>query len=340
MIIEGSKFHYPNAPIVLESGQEMHGVKIAYHTFGELNENKDNVVWIVHALTANSNPVDWWPGMVGENEVINPQEHFIICANVLGSPYGSTCPVDVNPLTGSPFYRDFPMLTIRDIIKPYETLAEELGIDQIKLLIGASMGGQQAMEWAIKNPGRIQKLALLATNAFHSPWGIAFNESQRMAIEADQTWTKNFPEAGAKGLMAARSIALLSYRTISGYNFTQKEESSKLDLFKASSYQRYQGEKLAKRFNAFSYYIFTKAMDSHDVGRGRSSREEALGRIAAQTTIIGIESDILFPISEQEFLHQHIKNSTFHRIESKFGHDGFLVEKEIVGRIIFETLHY
>lgn len=338
MIIEGSKFHYPKAPIVLESGRELHGVQIAYHTFGQLNERKDNVIWIVHALTANSNPMDWWPGMVGENAVINPTEHFIVCANVLGSPYGSTCPTDINPLSGQAYYRDFPMLTIRDLIKPYESLAEDLGIEKIKMLIGASMGGQQAMEWAIKHPERIEKLALLATNANHSPWGIAFNESQRMAIEADQSWLKNYPDAGAKGLMAARSIALLSYRTVSGYNYTQSESETKIDAFKASSYQRYQGEKLAKRFNAFSYYIFTKAMDSHDVGRGRKSREEALGRIKAKTTIIGIESDILFPLFEQEYLHAHIPDSKMFAIQSKFGHDGFLVEKDVVGKIILDAL--
>lgn len=339
MLIEGSKFHYPKAPIVLESGRELHDVRIAYHTFGELNDKKDNVIWIIHALTANSNPMDWWPGMVGPTAVINPKEYFIVCANVLGSPYGSTCPTDTNPLTGQVYYHDFPQLTIRDLIKPYEGLAEHLGVERIKMLIGASMGGQQAMEWAIKHPQRIEKLALLATNAFHSPWGIAFNESQRMAIEADQSWGKNYPEAGAKGLMAARSIALLSYRTVSGYNYTQQEAESKTDHYKASSYQRYQGEKLAKRFNAYSYYIFTKSMDSHDVGRGRPGRDAALKRIKAVTTIIGIESDILFPIFEQEYLHQHINQSKFFRIESKFGHDGFLVENDQVGKIIHAALN-
>ncbi|HOY13737.1 MAG TPA: homoserine O-acetyltransferase [Saprospiraceae bacterium] len=324
--------------LVLESGRELSNVVIAYHTFGKLNENKSNVIWIIHALTANANPLEWWPGLVGEGSVIDPAEYFIVCANVLGSHYGSTCALHENPRTGKPYYHDFPMLTIRDLIKPYETLADHLGLEKIKLLIGASLGGQQAMEWAIKNPLKFEKLALLATNANHSPWGIAFNESQRMAIEADQSWYKNYPDAGIEGLKAARSIALLSYRTIDGYNITQKEETPKVESFKASSYQRYQGQKLADRFNAFSYHLFTKCMDSHDVGRGRTSREEALSRIKAKTTIIGIESDILFPVSEQAYLHECIKDSKFYKISSKFGHDGFLVEKEQVGNIIRETL--
>lgn len=326
-------------PLVLESGSELAEVEIGYHTFGELNKDKSNVIWIVHALTANSNPVEWWPGLVGEGNVIDPAKHFIVCANVLGSHYGSTCALHSNPYTGKPYYHDFPMLTIRDLIKPYESLADHLGVDKINMLIGASLGGQQAMEWAIKNPNKFERLGLLATNARHSPWGIAFNESQRMAIEADQSWYKNYPDAGIEGLKAARSIALLSYRTISGYNYTQHEAESKTENFKASSYQRYQGKKLADRFNAFSYYLFTKSMDSHDVGRGRISQKDALERIKAKTTIIGIESDILFPIEEQEFLQAHIPKSKFYKIASKFGHDGFLVEKEQVGTIIQEALN-
>ena len=318
---------------LLESGEHLPGFQLAYQTFGKLNEAKDNVVWIIHALTANSNPAEWWPGVVGNDEVINPKEHFIICANCLGSHYGSTSSLNLNPNTGLPYYHDFPIITNRDIVSAFDLLRVHLGIDYIQLLTGASLGGQQALEWSIINNEIIKNLCLLATNAFHSPWGIAFNESQRMAIENDPTWNDKSPHAGINGMKTARSIALLSYRTKYGYDTTQEDPEHKLDDYRVSSYQRYQGEKLAKRFNAFSYWYLSKAMDNHNVGRGRGTAEKALNRINANTTIIGIHSDILFPIEEQEFLHRFISNSTLVKIKSLLGHDGFLTESKKVSEI-------
>ena len=332
------KYFYLNQDFVLESGEILSNARLAYHTFGTLNEAKDNVVWIIHALTGNSNPMEWWSDMVGENCPVDPAKHFIVCANALGSHYGSTCALDVNPATGEPYYHDFPDLTIRDLVRSFIELRKFLGIQHIYTLIGGSIGGHQAMEWAIIENDLIANLVLIATSAYHSPWAVAFNETQRMAIQADQTWTKRSRDSGAEGLKTARAIAMLSYRTSEGYNYSQAEEQSKINDFKASSYQRYMGLKLAKRYNAYSYFAMTKIGDTHDVGRDRGSREIALSLIKAKTTIIGITSDLLYPVSDQRFLNIHIKNSILYEIESKFGHDGFLVEKESVNNILTKAL--
>jgi len=261
-------------PFKLESGKQLHELQIGFNTYGKLNPNRDNVVWVCHALTANSNVFDWWKGLFGEQDYFNPAEHFIVCANIIGSPYGSTHPLSINPVTDQPFYNAFPQFTVRDMVKAHQLLAEHLNINQVEILLGGSLGGQQAVEWAISEPERIKNLILIATNAKHSPWGIAFNESQRLAISADRTFYANTPEGGKKGLKAARSIALLSYRGYKTYAITQQEEKDSLvDDYKASSYQSYQGEKLVNRFNAYSYWYLTKSMDSHNVGRGRHGVE-------------------------------------------------------------------
>ena len=319
----------------LESGKKLRNLEIAYHTFGKLNKDKSNVVWVCHALTANSEVTDWWAGLFGKNDLFNPSDYFIICANILGSHYGSTNPLSVNPTTGQPYYLAFPELTVRDFVKAHELLAHELGIDTIAILIGGSLGGQQALEWSILAPQKIKNLIVLATNAQHSPWGIAFNESQRMAITSDRTFYAHKADGGAKGLKTARSIALLSYRSYESYDKTQHEQDvdKKID-FSASSYQRYQGEKLVKRFNAYSYYYLTKAMDSHNVGRGRNSVKEALNLIQANTLVIGIKNDLLFPVDEQKFIARNIQKAEFEEIDSFYGHDGFLLEIKSISKII------
>ena len=318
-------------PFRLESGYKISDLEIAYHTYGVLNAKKDNVIWVCHALTANSDVFDWWKGLFGENYLFNPKEHFIVCANVFGSHYGSTSPLSINNATGQPYYLSFPDFTVRDLAAAHQLLADHLGLPEISLLIGGSLGGQQAMEWSILEPKRIKKLVLIATNAQHSAWGIAFNESQRLAITADRTFYSLSPEGGKMGLKAARSIALLSYRTYGTYGATQLEvDSDKVTDFKASSYQNYQGEKLVKRFNAYSYWYLSKAMDSHHVGRKRNSVEDALKLIQAKTLVIGIKTDLLFPIEEQYFIAKHIPNASFFELNSFYGHDGFLVETEIL----------
>jgi homoserine O-acetyltransferase len=326
-------FHYPHN-FRLESGEILPEFTLAYHTFGSLNEAGDNVVWVIHALTGSSNPMEWWPGVVGDQCVIDPQKHFIICANCLGSPYGSTCALSIDPRTGQPYFHSFPLITIRDIANSFELLRLHLNIEKIRLLTGASLGGQQALEWSVIAPDVFEYQLLIATNAKHSPWGIAFNESQRLAIAADQTWQNKDVDAGSAGLLAARSIALLSYRSPQGYNKTQADNEEKIDGYRVLSYQKYQGEKLVRRFNAFSYWTLSKAMDSHNIGRNRGGIESALSSIRARTTILGIETDILFPIEEQKFLYRYIPNARLDIIHSDLGHDGFLTESTKVTQVI------
>jgi homoserine O-acetyltransferase len=328
-----------NGTFDLELGEKLEGLDIGYHTFGQLNAAKNNVVWICHALTANSDVLDWWKGLVGDSDLFNPKDHFIICANVLGSAYGTSSPLSVDPATGKPYYLNFPQYTIRDMVKAHLLLANYLGIKNIDILMGGSLGGQQALEWAIMEPKRIKQLILIASNAKHSPWGIAFNESQRLAIKADATFNNGTPDGGSAGLKAARSMALLSYRGYKAYNITQHEDDETLtDGYRASTYQSYQGDKLVNRFNAYSYWYLSKAMDSHHAGRNRGGLEKALSTITAQTLVIGIKSDILFPIEEQQYLFRHIPKAAYSEFDSFYAHDGFLIETETLTKIISSFL--
>ncbi len=327
-----STFRY-DQQFTLESGIVLPGFQLAYTTHGRLNAKKDNVVWVFHALTANSNPLEWWPGLVGDKKYFDPAKYFIICVNKPGSPYGSTSPLTTNPLTGEAYYHDYPVFTIRDIIRTYQHLRESLGITRVFAGLGGSTGGMQVLEWAIEEPELFEYIVPIATNAALSPWAIAFNASQRMAIEADSTWLERKPEAGQKGLAAARSIALLSYRHYNGYALTQPRDKAFMPMnqditYAADNYQRYQGLKLVNRFNAACYYRLSQAMDSHDVGRNRGGVENALQKITARTLVIGITSDVLYPIEEQEFLRDHIPGAKMLYLNSDFGHDGFLLEYE------------
>jgi homoserine O-acetyltransferase/O-succinyltransferase len=337
--LENQQFNYPDS-YTLESGDRLPGFQLAYSTYGKLNPEKDNVIWICHALTANANAAEWWEGLVGTNKLFDPATHFIICANILGSCYGSTNALSVNPSTVEPYYHDFPLLTIRDIVGALDLLRLHLGIEQIHTCIGGSLGGQQAMEWAIMRPELIQNLILIATNARHSAWGIAFNESQRLAIEADTSWKNRQPDAGSAGMKAARSIALLSYRNYDTYVTMQTDQNDdKTEHHRAASYQQYQGDKLVKRFNAFSYWALSKAMDSHHVGRGRKGVHHALQQIRSRTLVLGIGTDFLFPVEEQQFLAQHIPGAQYEEINSLYGHDGFLIENEQITQVVNRWQH-
>jgi homoserine O-acetyltransferase len=331
-----------NDPFTLESGITIPRYHLAYTTHGVLNETKDNVVWVFHALTANSDSSEWWPGLVGEGKIFDPARFFIVCVNMPGSCYGSLGPLDLNAATGEPYHHAFPLFTTRDMIRSYQPLREHLDIKRIHIGIGGSMGGQQLLEWAIEEPSLFRYIVPIATNARHSPWGIAFNASQRHCIETDPTWSQNHAGAGLNGMKVARGIALISYRHYETYDKGQAETSNeKFVGFNSESYQRYQGEKLARRFNAFSYYRLSQSMDAHNVGRGRESIESALATITAKALLIGIETDILFPVSEQKYLFSHIRNADFIEIKSFYGHDGFLLEFEQIEKAIsaFADLH-
>jgi homoserine O-acetyltransferase len=316
------KYHQP---FTLESGISLPKLKIAYHYYGEYTPGK-KVAWVCHALTANSDAADWWKGLVGEGSIINPNDYFIVCANLIGSCYGSTGPMSVDELDTR--LDQFPNITIRDMVRAHILLRQHLGIEKIDLLLGGSMGGYQALEWAIMEPSVIQKMFLIATTAAESAWAVAIHTAQRLAIEADPTWKETKPNAGAKGLKAARAIGMLTYRNYGIFKEKQTDaDPEKMDDFKASSYINYQGDKLVNRFNAYSYWLLTKSMDSHHLARGRGGDlAVTLTSIQTPTFIIGINSDILCPLAEQKFMEAHMPNTSLVAIDSMYGHDGFIIE--------------
>lgn len=328
--------YHSNIPFRLESGENLPQLDIAYHTFGKLNETKDNVVWVCHALTANSDVADWWPHTVEQGCFLDPDKWFVVCANIIGSCYGSTGPLSENPVTGEPYYSTFPHLTIRDMVNAHMLLADALGLTAIHALVGSSVGGFQAIEWAVMQPERFRRLILIATSPKASPWSIAIDETQRMAIKSDATYGEKTPDAGRAGLAAARAIGLLTYRGPWGYNITQQDPATEgiPATHRACTYQQYQGEKLCRRFNAYSYMTILDAFDTHDAGRGRGSVATALSKIKAQTTVIGITTDIIFTPDEMRELSAMIPEAEYYEIESEFGHDGFLVEHQQLNHIL------
>ncbi|MCH5327329.1 MAG: alpha/beta fold hydrolase, partial [Duncaniella sp.] len=240
------------------------------------------------------------------------------------------------PATGTPWYESFPHLTIRDIATAHALLADYLKIDSIAALIGSSVGGFQAVEWAVMQPERFKTLILIATNACATPWNIAINETQRMAIMADSTFGEQRADAGRRGLEAARAIGMLSYRGSKGYNSTQqdKPDIALWQPLRAATYQQHQGKKLADRFDAYSYVTILNTFDTHNVGRGRGGIVEALSRLSMPVLTVGITTDIIFTPDEMRELSALIPRATYQEIESAFGHDGFLVEHDSLNTII------
>ena len=323
----------------LELGQLLADIEICYHISEYPINRSKPVVWICHALTANSNAADWWPGLVGKGKLIDPEKYTIICANILGSCYGTTGALSINPTSGKPWLNNFPLVTVRDWANAHEVLRQELEIEKIYLTTGGSIGGFQSVEWAIMHPERFENMMLVATSYMQTPWAAAINETKRMCIEADPTFFNGDPNGGKAGLAAARSVGLLSYRGYEAYNITQCEkDNEQVNSFKAASYQRYQGKKLVERFNAHCYHAITQSQDTHNVARKRGSLKRALNVVKAKTLCVGISTDILFPPFEQQQLAKYIPSAVYEQIESDFGHDGFLIESEKLAAIISKFL--
>lgn len=327
------KFYYQK-PFLLESGEKLSSFHLEYTVYGD-DFNKP-ILWIIHALTGDSKIENWWNEVLIDTQIIS--NFCLICVNNPGSPYGSLSPMDINPKNHKKFYRDFPLITTRDVAKMFDILRVELGIGEIEGLIGASLGAQIALEWNILQPNVFKKHLNIAGNAQHSAWGIAFNEAQRMAIYSDPTYFQDFDQGGKEGLKAARAMAMLSYRSYSLYQLKQSDNNHKINHFKSADYQQYHGNKLAARFNAYSYVALTKMMDSHNIFRNRLGNP--LENISTYFAFLGIDSDILFPIQEQKFLKSLTKNSELITLNSIYGHDAFLVETNFMKKLLTNIFNH
>jgi homoserine O-acetyltransferase len=331
------KSHTFQGAFITESGEVITNPVLAYQSWGVLNNTQDNVIIISHALTGNTNAKEWFSGIFQERGIIDLEKHFVICINHPGSNYGSVGPTSTNPSNGNTYKADFPELTIRDIVKLEQQLLDELGIKEIELIIGGSMGGMVALEFCLMDT-RIKLACLMAMGKSHSAWAIGISEAQRLAIKADKNWLKGFyPDdtPPIDGLAAARSMAMITYRSPLNYDHKfGRNWNIQKNIFQVASYLNHQGKKLTQRFDANSYIILTKAMDSHDVARGRGTAKSVLSRIQIPVLIIGIDSDILYPIKEQIELAELIPHSTFREIKSKYGHDAFLIEFDQINNAI------
>lgn len=324
-----------------EDGGSLDSLDLVYHTSDRPYSPDEKVVWVCHALTGNSNPEDWWPTMVGKGLLFDPDKVYVVCVSMLCSPYGECGPSTINPATGKPYLFDFPRTTVRDIVNANILVRKHLGICTIDLLLGPSIGGFQTLEWVIMEAEVIKKAVFLATAMRGTPYMTAFNESQRMALLADPSFkAAEDILGGTAGLMCARSIALISYRTFMGYNLSQAEpEDDTLFADRAASYQRYQGKKLVSRdFDAYSYWYLTYALDSMNVGRHRGGVKKALELIKADCTVISITSDQLFPPEQLRETAEHLSHAAYYEINSIFGHDGFLIENDQLTAILKQLL--
>ncbi|MCF0177467.1 MAG: alpha/beta fold hydrolase [Bacteroidales bacterium] len=317
----------------LEAGGVLPNLVVRYHTSADATNGK-KIIWICHALTANSNPEDWWGVMVGPGKFFDTDKYFIVCANIIGSCYGTTAPVDYES------YKAFPAVTFKDVVRAYQLVCQEIGLKHIDFLIGSSNGGFQALEWAVSNPDFIKNLCLIATSPAITPMIAATNETQRMAVYLDPTFSNASDiSGGAEGLAVARANAMVIYRCHDAYYNTQQESDVEfLRTTRAASYQRHQGEKMKGRFNAYAYCTLLNMLDTHNVARGRGDIVSALGRISAKTLCAAIDTDFIFPRGLVEEMASNIKNCSFEMIHSIYGHDGFMLEKDQLIAIL--TKHF
>lgn len=333
--------------VLLASGEQL-PVTLAYETFGELNANRDNAILVLHALTGESHCADgngtpgWWREVIGPGKAIDTDRYFVLAPNILGGCQGSTGPASIAP-DGKEWGPRFPKVTARDQVLAESLLADQLGIETFALVIGASMGGHRALEWAISRPGRVARLAVIASGARTTADQIGFAHTQLLAITsdpnfADGNYYDRAPGQGPwRGLALARRIAHLSYRTAGelderfGRLAQRGEEPLDGGRFSVQSYLDHHGEKLARRFDANSYITITNAMLTHDVGRDRGGVRAALGRIAATTLIVAVDSDRLFGAAESRLLAEAIPRALpLAEITSPYGHDAFLIEHDQV----------
>jgi homoserine O-acetyltransferase len=329
--------HLPN--FRFENGAEFFDVPIAYKTWGKLSAKRDNVILVCHALTGNTAVDEWWPDLLGPGRALDTDQYFVVCANVIASPYGSLSPLSQNRASGKTYGANFPVATLRDTVALHKRLLEALEIRQVAFAIGGSMGGMQALEWAFHRDF-VRALVPIAVGGRHSAWCIAWGEAQREAIRADPAWLDGRyaeSEGPVRGLAVARMIAMISYRSHQSFSQRFGRESSAAEdpsQFSMESYIRYQGQKLVDRFDANCYMCLTESMDSHDIARGRGDYQDVLQSITQPALVVGIDSDLLYPLAEQREIADGMPNAELAVIEASHGHDSFLIELDALNRVV------
>jgi len=352
--IQGSYIFAEDEPFRLESGGTLQPVTVRFAIYGEPNEAEDNVVLVCHALSGSARVTDWWPELVGDGRVLDPDRDCIVCTNVLGSCYGSTGPRSTDQRTGEPYNATFPVVSVRDIIRAQARFLDWLGISRLRAVIGGSIGGMQALQWAIDYPDRVQDAIGIGVAPL-SAMGLALNHLQRQAIFNDPKFSDgNYSDDDppTQGLALARAIAMCSYK--SAHLFTERFNrrpnrngedplTAVQDRYDIGGYLGHQGEKFVRRLDANSYISITKTMDNFDHARGYSSESEALQRIQARVSLVGISSDWLFPTADIKELAQRMKSSGvdahYYELQSDHGHDGFLADFHLLSPILRKIIH-
>lgn len=336
-VTEGTATLALDRPFALECGELLADVRVAYRTWGRVSPGGDNAVLVCHALTGSADVDRWWPGVLGPGRALDPEHDLVICANVLGSCYGTTGPTSSRPGATGVWGPDFPAITVRDMVRLQAALLDHLGVSRLRLVIGGSLGGMQALEWAVSSPQRVGAAVVIAAPARQSAWGIALSHAQRAAITADPRFCHGRYEEDAPpsdGLAIARMVAMCSYRSWESLERRFGREGAADGGFQVESYLRHHGRKLAERFDANSYITLTRAMDSHDVGRGRSGVAAALAATDVATLVVAIDSDVLFPPEEQWQLVEGMPSARLAWLASPHGHDAFLIESDELNRLV------
>ncbi len=337
-------------PLALEAGGVLPRVTVAYEAWGELGPRADNAVLVCHALTGSSHAGGddgWWEGLIGPGRALDTRRFFVVCANLLGSCYGSTGPLCRDPRTGRPYGPAFPLVTPRDMVAAQAALLDRLGVRSLAAVVGGSLGGMLVWQWLVDHPERVRRGVPIASTPRATAWTIGLNAVAREAILGDPEWNDGCPGPGFRGLDLARRIAMLSYRSPAELEarFGRRARGepdggvpARGARWEVASYLRRHGEKLVRRFDPASYLALTDAMDRHDISRGLGDLDRAFRRIRSRVLAIGISSDVLFPPSD---LAQSVRrllrlgiDARYSELASIHGHDAFLIELDAVGDLI------
>ncbi|MDQ3685423.1 MAG: homoserine O-acetyltransferase [Acidobacteriota bacterium] len=346
---EGDFTFARDVPFELAAGGELRGVTLRYAIYGELNTRRDNAILVCHALSGSARVADWWPQMFGHSGAFDLTQYCVIGVNVIGSCYGSTGPTSINPLTGDLYRETFPLVSIRDMLQAQKLLIDHLGIERLHAVVGGSIGGMQALQWAVDFNERIERCIAIGATPL-SAMGLALNHLQRQAIQNDPQWrggSYDIDDPPVKGLALARAIAMCSYKSSELFSerFGRRPDRGGEDpfgtldgRFDVAGYLDYQGASFTGRFDANTYLVISKAMDTFELASGYASEREALRGIGADVLLVGISSDWLFPADDVRTLYKRMKLAgvevDYTELKSSHGHDAFLADAEVIAPII------